>query len=205
MAKKINHSRKENIKKERRTLQIVSEGRDEIKYFRRQIERYSELNFKFSRASMATDPNNLVETALSKVRDLDLKNGDVVWCLFDVDHHTDKEIQKAKKEAGTAVNICLSNPCFDLWILLHFCYHSSNLSSQEAKHEVRTYLPSYSKKESFDKLKGKTQTAIDNAKKLNQMHTEKGIKLFSTESNPSTQVFELVEYVLKTTSKNKKN
>ena len=205
MGKSINYSRKENVKKERRILQIVSEGRDEIKYFRRRIERYSNLNFKFSRAARATDPNNLVETALSKVRDLDIKNGDMVWCLFDVDHHTDKEIKKAIENAGNTVNVCLSNPCFDLWILLHFDDCVSKLSHKHAKAKVKIHLPNYSKTESFDKLKRRNrQKAILRAKKLNQMHKQNNVELLSRKSNPSTQVFEVVEYLDKIISENRK-
>lgn len=44
-------------------------------------------------------------------------------------------------------------------------------------------------------LKAKQVDAIQNAKKLNKKHKKLNSDLFSRESNPSTQVFKLVEFI----------
>jgi RloB-like protein len=44
---------------------------------------------------------------------------DEVWCVFDVDEH--QLIHEAKEQAkANGVELAESNPCFELWVLLHF-------------------------------------------------------------------------------------
>ena len=51
----------------------------------------------------------------------------------------------------------------------------------------------------------KRSDAINHAKRLNQLHERNHVELLSTDSNPSTQVFKLVEYILETIRKNQAN
>lgn len=200
--------RRANVREQRRTLVIVCEGqKTERIYFEKYRERNSGLII-FIPNSTVTDPENLVGIALHQIRkyDLDLDNGDQVWCVFDADHHTNQEIEKAIRNAGDKVNICLSNPSFELWYLLHFCYYDSRISNNDLMHKIKEHIPNYSKNKCcFDQLLEKRQDAINNAKRLNQLHERNNVELLSTNSNPSTQVFRLVEYILETIAKNKTN
>jgi ABC-type Zn uptake system ZnuABC Zn-binding protein ZnuA len=45
----------------------------------------------------------------------------------------------------------------------------------------------------------KRSKAINTAEKLNEFHKKNNIKLISVESNPSTQVYRIVEEILKST------
>lgn len=55
---------------------------------------------------------------------------DEAWCVFDVDEFTD--INQAVAEADLhEVGIALSNPCFELWLLLHFTDHRSHAPSYD--------------------------------------------------------------------------
>ena len=206
MGNKYISERREGLIEPIRTFLIVSEGGDECDYFncfKKQIESGNDLIFK-PLTPAEPDPKHLVEYAIDQARDLDIDEGDEVWCVFDVDNNPDKVIEKAIEEAKTQqVKTCLSNPCFDLWILLHFNDCLSKLSPQDTKAKVRIHLPNYSKKESFDKLKRRNrQKAILRAKKLNQMHKQNNVDLLS---NPSTQIFHLVEHIVKTISRNRTN
>ena len=71
-------------------------------------------------------PMQLVEEAAAK-RVIDLraaKRGqgapyDEYWCVFDVDEHP--YLNRALELARTSgISIALSNPCLELWFLLHF-------------------------------------------------------------------------------------
>ena len=44
---------------------------------------------------------------------------DWVWCVFDFDegHHVDDAIAMA---TACGIHLAISNPCFELWLLLHF-------------------------------------------------------------------------------------
>jgi hypothetical protein len=44
---------------------------------------------------------------------------DYVWCVFDVDEHP--FVPEAKQQAhDNRIDLAVSNPCFELWFLLHF-------------------------------------------------------------------------------------
>src|SRR5271156_3507691 len=73
-------------------------------------------------------PKTLVERAvdLKKAAARDAKRGkdenlkfDVVWCVFDVDEHP--YLAEAQQQARVnGIKVAVSNPCFELWALLHF-------------------------------------------------------------------------------------
>jgi hypothetical protein len=51
---------------------------------------------------------------------------DQVYCVFDRDRHTtfDAAVQRTKdlSAAGKPLLAITSTPCFEVWLLLHFCY-----------------------------------------------------------------------------------
>lgn len=187
-------------------LVIVCEGqKTERNYFNNYRGQKNGLRIKTPN-SRVTDPINLVKFAKGQLKGLDIGEGDQVWCVFDTDHHTTQEIQQAKRLAGEDINICLSNPSFELWYLLHFLYYDSRISNHDLIHKLRDHIPGYSKNENyFSQLLEKRQDAINHAKRLNQLHERNHVELLSTNSNPSTQVFKLVEYILETIRRNQSN
>lgn len=199
--------RKSNNRKEYKILVIVCEGqKTERIYFNRYKERNSGLCIKTPN-SRVTDPINLVNIASSQIQKygLDLDNGDTVWCVFDADNNTNDNIEKAKALAKNKnVKLCLSNPCFELWYLLHFCYFSTYIATNDLQSKLKAHIANYDKtKDYFDILLSKRDAAISHSKALKQIHYAKGIDLLSSHSNPSTQVFQLVEYTLKIIQQNK--
>ncbi|MDI3486086.1 MAG: hypothetical protein PWQ50_1306, partial [Methanolobus sp.] len=70
--------------------------------------------------SSRKDVGSIVKFAKKKVPDLDINGGDSIWCVFDCDENTDDNISKAYRDAERSINMCLSNPSFELWFLLHF-------------------------------------------------------------------------------------
>ncbi|MFB4424153.1 RloB family protein [Streptomyces sp. QL37] len=50
---------------------------------------------------------------------------DQAWCVLDVDQFTDLDRAVAEAERND-VGLALSNPCFELWLLLHFTEHHSH-------------------------------------------------------------------------------
>jgi len=78
-----------------------------------------------------------------------------------------------------------SNPCFELWYLLHFQNQTANLTSEECVSKLKNYNNSYKKGALDEKLKSKLADnkgkAISIAKRLAEF------------CNPSTTVYKLVE------------
>jgi hypothetical protein len=157
-----------------------------------------------------TDPVGLAKFAKEYIKKgnkgekvkLDLKKGDKIWCVFDCDENPNEKISEACKIAGKDVIICLSNPSFELWYLLHFVPILSKLWRSEAEERLKEYISDYDKnKDVYDLLEEKRPVAIKNAKNLNKMHEKSGTKLICVESNPSTQVYAIVEEILKITER----
>ena len=193
------HARKTGKRKPLRLLIIVCEGsRTEPTYFNRYRERGSGLKIKTLNCG-DTDPVNLVEFALRQIEknDLDLSGGDEIWCVFDVDSNSNDSLEKARRLATGKVKIALSNPCFELWYFLHFAYSEGTLTKDQLVSELEEYLDEYDPvKDYFDKLLPVRSAAIKNSAKLVKKHIDAGTALMSRASNPSTQIGDLVRFIL---------
>lgn len=199
-------SRREKFRKPRTKVVIVCEGeKTEINYFNGLKTRES--GVEIIAVHGGTNPMHIVKHAeerMSTKWSIDFDEGDSVWCAFDVDENSNSDIKDANQHAKTKnIRIALSNPCFELWFLLHYKQIFSQITRQKAKTELKTFIRDYEKNKKINHLlKDKLSSAIDHAKKLNQIHQKKKIELISRESNPSTQVFELVEFIQNITKKN---
>lgn len=149
-----------------------------------------------------TDPIHLVKAAVNfkKKRDcrISLKKGDEIYCVYDVDDNTDADLENARILADKdGIKIYLSNPCFEIWFLLHFIEVNAAQDRHDLIEELKKYIRDYRKcKDVYPQLKYIQKNAITNARKLNQMHEENGISLSCRSCNPSTQVFQIVEHIL---------
>lgn len=192
--------RRVNTRETRDILVIVSEGeKTERKYFSNYRKRGCGLKIKTPNTSK-TNPTGLVEFTERQIRKYGLEpdKDDEVWCVFDVDDNEEKITEAVDKAKENNIKIALSNPCFEIWFLLHFELRQTKLSCDDAIDNLKKYLPAYSKNEDiFSEIVDKRQDAISHAKKLNKIHQDqRNNDLYSPESNPSTQVFKLVEYIL---------
>lgn len=131
---------------------------------------------------------------------------DRVACVFDRDNHASYEqaidklkSQKPKRSSKTIYQVIASTPCFELWLLLHFCYTTKSYTYTGKKSAANNLitdllkeLPSYNKTNTnwFNDLIIKINSAIKNAKKL-QEHNNK-----TDSTNPTTNVHELIEYLI---------
>lgn len=147
------------------------------------------------------DPMSLVEYALEAYR----SDGDFnrIYCVFDRDKHTTygaavDRIRAVRLPRGTKILAAQSVPAFEIWLLLHFVYTTRQCEAPlEASNcdlvirELRNYIPGYDKgrKEFLPYLEGRTELAIEHARRLEQFHQTSGT------DNPSTKVHELIEYL----------
>jgi RloB-like protein len=142
------------------------------------------------------DPKRLFELALARraeadreakrERDLNLRY-DEVWIVFDCDDRpgvTDVVRQAESNGLGTA----FSNPCFELWLLLHFQDHYSFVTTKQAQAAVRRHVPAYVKHMEYTKLEGKAGDALKRAARLESTARENGHVL----GNPTTSVWQLI-------------
>lgn len=225
---------REQLRKKRKqnpTILIICEGKDtETIYLENFNSKYTKVdvriadrNSKVKNKGRATDPENLVKKAIeiqNKDYDINEKDGDRVWCVFDVDINYNNnnavqskidEIQKAKILSNkNHIRLGISNPCFELWYLMHFEYTTANLKDyDDVKQRLDKHIANYDKnKNVYDQLKPYLNEAIARLKKLKQYHESLGKTLPNAESdylkitaenivksNPYTNVSDLIEYM----------
>lgn len=202
MRRKAGNSKriKRNNRKKYKLVVLVCEGEEtEVLYFRNFRSRNNGVRIAIP-STKCTDPKNLLKFAISLIDELELvlTDGDHIWCIFDVDNNDDKVLswveEKAKKHK---VNIAISNPSFELWYLLHFTRSTSPIdSNNDLIKRLKVYINNYEKNKCvYEKLRPLTQNAIKNAQTLIEHHNCSGNILNRVCCNPSTQVFEVVEFL----------
>ena len=145
-------------------------------------------------------PKTIVERAveLKKQANRDAKRRaddnlkyDEVWCVFDVDDH--RLIVEAKEQAkANGVEVAISNPCFELWALLHFQDQRADIERGKVQHLCATCMPGYEKKLDYEALRPKYSDALKRAEDLEKWHDSRG----TVGANPSTPVHRLVQRIM---------
>lgn len=148
----------------------------------------------------ATSPKQLVERACGvltaarrearRTRDPNAKV-DEIWCVFDVDEH--RMIREAREQAhANGVHAAISNPSFELWLVLHFTDQTAYLHRDEALRRVRDHLPDYDKcLQTLEHLEGRYADAKARAQRLDLKH--EGDETQFPENNPSSGIWMLVD------------
>jgi hypothetical protein len=115
---------------------------------------------------------------------------DSVWIVFDKNGNDQELIKNVVGEAGRKIKIAFSQPCFELWLLLHFVYSTRNFSNcQEVAEALKKHDSSYSKNGNFEKYMPKIEEAIKNSKNLHQFVA----KINGLQSKSYTTVYKLIE------------
>jgi hypothetical protein len=146
-------------------------------------------------------PKAVVEHAAQKKREAESDAGkrkddnlryDEVWCVFDVDEHPD--VPEAKQQAvANEIHLAISNPCFELWLLLHFQAQTAHIARDHLQLHVRKNLPRYEKEVPYEMLEGNYEEALKRAQDLDLMHDRNG----NTGGNSSTGIYKLTERIKK--------
>jgi len=189
-------------RKRRPVVYIVCEGSaTEKNYFSRFRTRNSLIEIK-PLASKHTAAKMLVLGAKNLIKHDPYypEDGDLIWCVFDCDSNSNEDLHDAEriaKECG--YHIAFSNPCFELWYLLHFIDQGAYLKDSSAvisKLDMDGRLKGYSKsKDYYDILKPLRQHAVKRAQILIEKNTQAGQPLLRRDSNPHTSVVSLVLYL----------
>ncbi|HUT27509.1 MAG TPA: RloB family protein [Methanomassiliicoccales archaeon] len=145
-------------------------------------------------------PRQIVSHSLERMREMDIGkvNGDAAWCVFDVDDCTDDELHKAVELAGSKMFLAVSNPCFELWFLLHYTFTENWMDScSDVVSELRRYIPRYEKSmDLFERLQPALPMAVSNADRLERRRNGLGFGPHVRGGNPCTSVHLLVQSIL---------
>ena len=115
---------------------------------------------------------------------------DMVWCVFDVDEHP--HLFDARQQArDNGIDLAVSNPCFELWALLHFQSQTAYLERDEARRRLQEHIPGYDKALPFKRLHPTYSEAVKRAQNLERLREEAQ----DPGGNPSTGVYQLTEII----------
>lgn len=115
---------------------------------------------------------------------------DEVWCVFDRDDH--ERFHDARTMArDNGFQLALSNPCFELWLLLHFRDSPGPQHRDHLTRMLRGFLPSYSKRVDFDDFEHGRLDATGRARRLDAQAEVMG----EPGRNPTTGVYRLTESI----------
>jgi hypothetical protein len=119
---------------------------------------------------------------------------DEVWCVFDCDIHP--HLSDALDMAhANGIQVAFSNPCLELWFLLHFKEQMSAIHRHDAQREAYGLLsckPKCLSPSSLDLLVERFDEANAIAKRLDKKHEGDGSPPMS---NPSSNLGPLVERI----------
>ena len=106
---------------------------------------------------------------------------DKTFLIYDFD--VEAVVQKLKQLKD--VHLLLSNPCFELWYLLHCQTQTASITSDECVRKLNNHIPQYRKGAIDEKLKSKM---VEHKNK--SMVRAKDLPEFC---NPSTDIYRLIE------------
>lgn len=115
---------------------------------------------------------------------------DEVWCVFDIDTHPDipEAIQKAH---SSDLRLAISNPCFELWLWLHFAPQPGIQGHKQMQKMLKSHIPHYEKDINFMNISSGYSEAVSRAQKLESDAIEEG----EDGRNPTTGVWRLTESI----------
>jgi len=183
----------------RRVLLVVEGAVTEKNYFEGMIAALRTTVIEFKVLGGVGVPMTIVETALkmkraAKVRAQLEKDAyldfNQIWCVFDVDQHP--KIPEAVKLADQhGIFLAISNPCFELWLWLHFADAPQACSAQQLQSMLRKFLPDYRKHVRFSELQDGVAEAMARAMDLDEQ-----ARLAAQEfRNPSSGVWRLSKMI----------
>lgn len=185
--------RRVETRRERRTVVIFCEGKksepDYLQGVKRlpEVRRNTAVNIEI--ASKRDVPLPLVVAAVKRKQDDEV---DDVWCVFDVEapqQHPDlKQAMHCAAEHG--IRVAVSNPCFELWLILHHQHHTAALSTAQAENLRGTLDGRPGKQVDPDRYLPNRRLAAQRASALAERHVRNGTSF--PNNNPSSTVGDLL-------------
>jgi hypothetical protein len=147
------------------------------------------------------DGTSAAAHVLTRLLSFEHHDDDERWLVLDVDHalnggHVASFMEALKRAEDNGINVALSNPCFELWLLLH---HQSESECSQLRNAadvtttLRTKLGSYNKtrlNQAHFPLES-VPLACSRAKTIDGPCAHKNVP-----DNPSTRVYRLMESII---------
>lgn len=181
----------------RKLILIVCEGEQtEYIYFDRWRRSEQLSNVTLELKGRAGQDASVVEAA-KQLRDRSKQPFDEVWAVFDREgvNETTRFQQALANARRWKVELAISNPSFEYWLLLHFeSTDAPFTNAAEVLQRLRTHLPRYAKNtDVFDLLHPQFALAMQRAEQLHQRCKERDADDYPS---PCTTVYALLKQLL---------
>jgi hypothetical protein len=116
---------------------------------------------------------------------------DEIWCVFDDDHRP--EVREAITRAERwGVGVAFSNPCIELWFVLHFDHHGAWVTNDQIQRRASQLLGCDKNltDAALDLLCERYEPARERAKAIAEGHVTAGASPYL---NPSSTLWHLIE------------
>ena len=188
------------------TLVIAFEGKNtEPDYVRRCCDEYGNGNVRLVVLEKRGSPGTVVRIALAE-REILIerarKSPDSfdscfrVWAVFDRDEHEDFE-EAIELARANHIDCAFSNPCFELWPLLHIRDHNAPIHRHDLQRLLGRLMPGYDHDAGaivdFEQIRNEVDVAIERAERCYSNRESEGDPC----GNPSTTVHRLVTIIRK--------
>ena len=122
------------------------------------------------------------------------RRGTEYWCVFDVYSHS-RVPDSIEMARANDIHLAVSNPCIELWFILHFGGQDAHIERHDAQRRSRQVLE-WDKKalpgELLEVLADRYDDARRRAQKLDEKHYGDGRR---PRSNPSSEIWKLVDRI----------
>ena len=191
--------RRTDTRSPRRTFVILCEGTVTEPHYLDALKRLPEVReiasvkIEVDRDRSGAVPLTLVEAAI------EVKKGndeiDEVWCLFDVEAPQPHPnlAQALARARDNGIETAVSNPCFEIWLVLHFDKCRAWLTTDAARRLRRDHDGSTGKEVAGELYMPLRKTAALHARDLSNNHADNGTSF--PNDNPSSGVFRLLEAI----------
>jgi RloB-like protein len=118
---------------------------------------------------------------------------DEIWCVFDEDAHPGLHDAIARAAAND-IHLAVSNPCIELWFILHFEHQAAHISRHDAQSRARHLLDCGKglTDQALASLAERYDEARDRAMALDAKHENDGSP---RRSNPSSEMWRLIDRI----------
>lgn len=89
------------------------------------------------------------------------------------------------------IDLAISNPCFELWALLHFQEQRAHIERHDAQSRLAVHMPGYDKALDYPKMRDTYRAAVKRSVALD----ENAARIGRPGANPTTGVHRLTEQI----------
>lgn len=185
--------RKSETRQERKTIIVFCEGEKSEPNYINALKKLPDIAMNTS-INIELDPAQgvpltLVRNAISRNSDPEV---DECWCIFDVEwpqHHPNlkEAIQLAR---ANDIKLAISNPCFELWLILHHQDYNRFVNTPNAERESRALDGRSGKSINASQYMPLRDKAVRRARLLDHKHQRDGSNF--PENNPSSSMHEFL-------------